>query len=378
MNDRTTRAIALSMLIPLLLWLGDASAGAPAPAPAAAGPHTPEHQIANLGDFRFENGAVVKDFKVSYVTHGKLNRARDNVILLLQFFTGDHHHLDFLIGPGKAFDPEKYFIVAPDFMSNARLRHDVTTGPTSSGLRMEFPRFTIRDSNNVEYRLLKEYLKIDQVLAAAGASIGAMKAYQLAVTYPAFVKGIIPITGSPSPSPMVRAALRGWMDTIRLDAGWYGGNYETNPTAGVRTALMNFVPWLYTPRWFSANLKTADAQRAWEQSWRSIWTIHAPQDARDVLYQMHSWAEFDLGDTPGFKGDVRAALRSIKAQTLLITAKEDLLVSGEEVLLTKTSIPRVRHVEIDSEFGHEICCGLDPNAAKVIDTEIAKFLAGLK
>ena len=82
-----------------------ASGGAPAPAPtAAAGPHLPEHQIANLGDFKFENGMVVKDFKVSYVTHGTLNRNKDNGILVMHHSCGDHHNYDFGIGPGNVFD----------------------------------------------------------------------------------------------------------------------------------------------------------------------------------------------------------------------------------------------------------------------------------
>jgi homoserine O-acetyltransferase len=362
----------------LLLWFDATLAGAPAPAPTAAGPHTPEHQVANLGDFRFESGAVVKDFKVSYVTHGKLSRNKDNVILALQHFSGDHHDVDFLIGPGKALDPEKYFVVAPDFVGNARLRQDLTTGPTNSGLKMDFPRFTIRDSVAADHRLLKEYLGIDQVVLAIGASIGAMKAYQLAVSHPAFVKGIVPITGSPVTSPAVKTLIRRWTEIIQLDPGWYGGNYEINPTTGLITALMNFVPWLYTPQWFAANLAAPAQQQAWDQFWRALYTIHAPQDARDVYYQWQSWADFNVGESPGFKGDARAALRTVKAQALLIAARGDLLISPEEIALARNAIARSRVVDIDTSFGHLICCGADPNAVKIIDAEVAKFLASLR
>jgi len=85
-------AIALALLssIPVL-------AGAPSPVPqVGVGQHRPEHQVANLGDFRFENGAVVKDLKVTYVTHGTLSPAKDNVVLLMHHFIGDHHSLDHL------------------------------------------------------------------------------------------------------------------------------------------------------------------------------------------------------------------------------------------------------------------------------------------
>ena len=61
--------------------------GRPRLAPTRAGPHTPEHQVASLGSFQFESGETIDDLKVSYVTYGKLNAARDNVVLSLQHFT---------------------------------------------------------------------------------------------------------------------------------------------------------------------------------------------------------------------------------------------------------------------------------------------------
>jgi len=331
--------------------------------------------MANLGEFRFESGEVVKDFKVSYVTHGKLNKTKDNVILVMQHFAGDHHDVDFLIGPGKALDTDKYFIVATDFLGNSQLRQDVTIGPTNSGLKMEFPRYTLRDSVNVEYKFLKEYLGFDHILAAIGASIGAMKAYQLAVSYPTYVSGIIPIAGSPVTNPQIRTMLKNWMDIIALDSGWKGGNYEANPTTGLAIAFLNFAPWTYTNQWFATTLKTAEDYHRWKKIFHGWGTS---QDARDVYYQWQAWADFNIGDTPGFKGDAEAALRSIKAQALLIGVKGDLLVNREEIIFAKNAIPKATHVEIDSPFGHAICCGFDPEATKIMEREIAKFLAKLR
>ena len=362
----------------LLGWTGLASAGAPAPTPETGGPHTPEHQLANLGEFQFESGEVVKDFKVSYVTHGQLNESKDNVILAMQHFVGDHHDVDFLIGPGKALDTDKYFIVATDFLGNARLRQDLTTGPTNSGLKMAFPRYTTRDWVKVEYRLLKEYLGLDHILAAIGASIGAMNGYQLAVSYPDFVRGVIPISGSPVTNPQTKMLLKNLMDAIILDNGWYSGRYETNPSVSVNSALMNIVPWWYTPQWFATNLKTPEQYGQFQKFWHSVWTTLAPQDARDVYYQLQAWADFNIGHTPGFNGDARAALGAIKAEVLLIGAKDDMLVRRDEIIFAKDAIANATHVEIDSAFGHLICCGFDPEAAKIMDREIARFLSEVK
>jgi len=362
----------------LLLWAGVAVAGVPAPPPEAAGPHNP-HQIANLGHFQFENGEVVKDFKVCYVTHGKLSPQKDNVILVLPQTAQDHHTQDFRIGPGKALDTDKYYIVAVDMLGCTVARQDTTTGPTNSGLKMDFPRYTLRDAINLDYKLLKEYLGFDHILAAIGGSYGAMRAFQLAVSYPTFVRGIIPIAGGPLTHPEISAVIRSMMDIIALDRGWYGGRYETNPTAGVTTALTNYWSRWYSHDAYSAWFGTPERLRQHEKFVRDLYTVVYPQDARDVYYQLQAESDFSVGDTPGFKGDAKAAVQSIKAQVLLITAKEDLAVLRGWIPLVKEAIPKVIHLDIDSLLGHCICCsGYDREAAKIMDQEIVKFLAKLR
>ena len=60
----------------------------------------------------------MKDFSISYVTHGTLNAARSNAILMVTAISGNHHRLDFLIGPGEALDTDKYFIICTDAIGN--------------------------------------------------------------------------------------------------------------------------------------------------------------------------------------------------------------------------------------------------------------------
>jgi len=169
------------------------------------------------------------------------------------------------------------------------------------------------------------------------------------------------------------------MDTIALDSSWYGGRYETNPTTGVTTALLNLATRIYTFGWYATNLKTLEQLRQWEKSFRDRWTVFFPQDARDVYYQLNAIVDSNIGDTPGFKGDVKAALQSIKAQVLLITAKEDMYNQPDEILMVKEAIPKATHIHIDSPLGHVICCtNVDREATKIMDQEIAKFLAKLR
>jgi homoserine O-acetyltransferase len=109
---------------------------------AAHRPGGPPHQLYQIGDFKLESGEVIKDFAISYVTHGTLNARKSNAILMVTVLSGNHHRLDFLIGPGKALDTSKYFIVATDAIGNG-----LTTSPSNSKAqpRMKFPRFAMRD-----------------------------------------------------------------------------------------------------------------------------------------------------------------------------------------------------------------------------------------
>src|SRR5205085_8318182 len=70
-------------------------------------PQQPPHQSYSEGDFRLESGEAIKDFAISYVTHGTLNAKKSNAILMVTAISGNHHRIDFMIGPGKALDSAK-------------------------------------------------------------------------------------------------------------------------------------------------------------------------------------------------------------------------------------------------------------------------------
>ncbi len=88
---------------------------------AAHGPSDPPHQLYQIGDLKLENGESIKDFAISYVTHGKLNAEKSNAILMVTAISGNHHRIDFLIGPGKAIDTDRYFGLTRQFPT-VRLR----------------------------------------------------------------------------------------------------------------------------------------------------------------------------------------------------------------------------------------------------------------
>src|SRR5438552_2089718 len=192
-------------------------------------PGDPPHQTYPMGDLKLESGEAIKDFAISYVTHGTLNAKKSNAILMVTALTGNHHRLDFLIGPGKALDTTKYFIVATDAIGNG-----LTTSPSNSKAqpRMQFPKFGMRDMVESQRRLLGEKLGIDHVVAVVGPSMGGMQALQWGVSYPDFMDSLValvPLARTPAWSVVVVDASR---KAIMLDPAWKGGEYTTPPRRG--------------------------------------------------------------------------------------------------------------------------------------------------
>ena len=199
-----------------------------------AGAHTPQqppHQLFGEGDLKLESGETIKDFSISYVTHGKLNAKKSNAILMVTAISGNHHRLDFMIGPGKALDSDKYLIVCTDAIGNG-----LTTSPSNSVAqpRMQFPKFQIRDMITSQYRLMTEHLGVNHVVAVVGPSMGGMQALQWGVSHPDYMDSIVamvPLAKTPAWSVAVMEASR---KAIMLDPEWKGGKYTSPPEGGIR------------------------------------------------------------------------------------------------------------------------------------------------
>ena len=182
--------IASTLLAASVLWCL-----APHSPAFAHWPDQAPHQIAHLGEFQFEGGGKIPNLRMSYVTHGKLNAAKDNAILFQHGMAANHHSFDHMIGPGKPLDTDKYFIICPDALGATQTTFEHSTSPTNSGLKMTFPYYNLRDMVKANYRLLTQELGIPHLLAVTGVSMGAMQSVQFAVSYPDFMDAIFPIVG---------------------------------------------------------------------------------------------------------------------------------------------------------------------------------------
>ena len=269
------------------------------PPASAHWPDQAPHQIASLGEFRLEGGGVIENLKMSYVTHGTLNAAKDNAILFMHGFGLNHHQIDHLIGPGRPLDTDKYFIICPDQLGSTQTTFEHTTSPTNSGLKMNFPPYNGRDRVKAEYLLVTRALSIPHLLAVTGISLGAIHTVQFAVSYPDFMDGAIPIVGGTRVT--TQASFFGsWMGSIiESCAGWSGGNYDENPKGCATNGLSVLIPYFYTRDWWEQYIDTPEAYTKWRNHWGDYYLDI--QDARDLYYLLMAFGRGWVGDTPGFQ-----------------------------------------------------------------------------
>ena len=334
-------------------------------------PGQPPHQMAQLGDLALESGEVIKDFRMSYVTHGTLNAAKDNAILFHHGFAAHHHSFDHMIGPGRPLDTDKYFIICPDTLGATQTGYERTTSATNSGLKMKFPFFNQRDRVNASYRLVTEILGIPRLLAVTGISSGGEDSLQFAVSYPQFMDGIIPVVGGTLGSAgLSRSRLA--VSIIETCTGWDDGNYDVNPRQCATNALSQWVHYFYTQEWWDKYVDTPEAYTQWRN--QMGYDYLDVQDARDLYYRIVAGRRSWVGDTPGFGGDLGKTLGSIKAKTLFVYSPRDLFFQPQHVDAQVKMIPNARALAIDSIAGHLICCNADPNATRIMGDGIRKFL----
>ncbi len=204
---------------------------------------------------KFESGVEFGPITVAYETYGKLNEDGSNAILVIHALTGDAHAAgyhsendkkagwwDTIIGPNKAFDTNKYFVICTNILGGC----SGTTGPssinpeTNKPYGLSFPVFTIEDTVKVIKNLL-DNLNIKKLYAVAGGSMGGMQAMQFVISYPDFVTSAILIATTSRLSPQAIAFNAVGRNSIISDPNWNNGDYydkENKPDRGLSTARM--------------------------------------------------------------------------------------------------------------------------------------------
>jgi len=320
-----------------------------------------EKQRFDMNNFQTFGGKVIENVSVGWESYGKLNQDKSNVILITHFFTGNSHaagkyknddaapgYWDAIIGPGKAIDTNKYFVISIDSLVNLSV-HDptvITTGPASINPKthkaygLSFPVVTIRDFVNVQKTVL-ESLGIESLYAVIGPSMGSMQAIDWAAAYPDWVPRMISVIGSAGADAWSTAFLEQWAIPIKLDKNWNQGNYYQSkpPTDGLVASLMFITQSALHPDFFNQVGENALSYSSLEaKPLESINHTHSivnwlkeraqlrakTMDANHLLYLVRANQLFITGHHEG--KNLKQSLASIKAKTLFLPATSDLLL----------------------------------------------------
>ena len=337
----------------------------------------------SLENFHTFSGKTIKQVNIGWEAYGTLNADKSNAILITHYFTGNSHaagkyqttdtfpgYWDSIIGPGKAIDTNKYYVISSDTLANVSA-HDpnvITTGPasinpeTGKPYGLSFPVVTIRDFVNVQKALI-DSLGISRLHAVVGASMGSMQALEWAVTYPDKVERMVSVIGVGETDAWLAAGLEKWAAPIKQDPLWNKGDYYNSepPLRGLQLSLANITLEAMHPAIVNAS---NPAHQSVEPSALSDITVNLPvvdwlykaagartkvMDANHVLYLVRASQLF----VAGHENDLKAAMKKVKAKTLFLPASKDLLLFPEMAKKTHAMLgKKSQYEEIDGQWGH--------------------------
>ncbi|MHB9130937.1 MAG: homoserine O-acetyltransferase MetX [Armatimonadota bacterium] len=329
-----------------------------------------------------ESGQELPSITIAYETYGTLNPQKDNAILILHALSGDAHAAgvhhpddhkpgwwDIMIGPGKAFDTDRYFLVCSNVIGSCM----GSTGPKSTNpatgepYAMSFPIITIGDMVNAQ-KLLMDHLGIPRWSAVTGGSMGGMQALQWAVGYPELVERCIPIATTHRLSAQSIGFNAVGRAAIMSDPNWHEGNYYNKaiPAGGLSVARMighiTYMSEHSMHEKFGRSLRNAEAYM-WnfdpEFSVETYLQHHGDSfvkrfDANSYLYITKAMDYFDLGAQAG---TLRKAMEGVTAKFLVLSYSSDWLfptVQSKEIVRSlRLNGVDVSFVEIESPYGHD-------------------------
>ncbi len=364
---RAVRLTALSLVL--------ATPPAAAVAQQSATPDTPVQHEFDIRDFPTESGAVLPTARLVYGTYGTLNAARDNAVLLPSHYMAKMDGYDWLIGPGHALDPRKFFLVTSELFGNGRSSSPSNTSAPFDGPR--FPITTIRDNVVAVHRMLTEQLHIAHLRAVIGFSMGAQQAFQWAVSFPDFADRIVATSGTAKTYGHGIVRLEGQIAALTLDPAFANGDYKQEPARGIEATSLVWLGWLYGQEWWRQELWRADNKPGTtlpQAIARYTKEFFDGADANNLILQMRTWEQHDVGTTTLFHGDVAAALRSIKVPVLYMPSATDLYFPVEDAKFEAQYISNCKLVPIPSLWGHPAGAGASPADEAFVNAHVAAFM----
>lgn len=334
------------------------------------GPYELEH----IGDLKLEEGGVIKECQLAYTTFGKLNKAKDNAILITTWYSGTSKIIeDVYIGEGRALDPKKYFIVVINQIGNglSTSPHN-TPGPQGMG---NFPHVRISDDVQAQHKLLTEKFGIDSLALVAGGSMGAQQTYEWAVRYPDMVKRAAPIAGTAKNTVHDFLFTETLVEAITSDPDFAGGAYSSSQdvAAGLLRHAKMWAVMGWSTEFFQQERHKALGFASLDEFIMNFMNGYfSVMDPNDLLCMAWKWQRGDVSRHTD--GDLRAALSRISAKTFVMPLSTDMFFPPADCEAEWRLIPDAEFRPIQTIDGHLALFGVDPLALTQIDKHLSELL----
>ena len=333
-----------------------------------------DYETFELGDVALRDGATLREAKLAYKTFGALNEDKSNAIVYPTWYSGQHPDNEWLIGSGMALDPAQYFIIIPNMLGNGISSSPSNTPPPYDKAR--FPHVTTYDNISVQHRLVTEVFGIEKLALVTGWSMGAQQTFQWGVSYPEMVERILPFCGSAKTSRHNFVFLEGVKAALTADAAFEGGWYEDPPNVGLRAMARVYAGWGFSQAFYRERLYEGEGYSSLEDFLVAFWEgFFLPKDANNLLAMLWTWQNGDIGKTPGFGGDLEAALGAIQAKAIVMPGQTDLYFPPEDNEYEASHMPNAEFRPIPSIWDHFAGGGLNPTDTKFIDDALKELLA---
>lgn len=362
------------------------SADEPPPSQAEGSAGIVQTQYATVAEppevLQLECGRTLGPIQVAYETYGRLNEARDNVVLVCHALSGDAHAAgkhhpddpkpgwwDIMIGPGKGIDTDKYFVICSNILGGCK----GTAGPSSinpatgRAWGLDFPVVTIEDMVKVQ-KLLLDALGIEQLLAVVGGSMGGMQVLEWAVRYPQMVRAAIPIATTARLSAQAIAFDAVGRNAILSDPKFNGGQYGPNngPDRGLAIARMvGHITYLSERAMHDKFGRQLRYRQKYGYDFHSEFSVETYLDYQgqkfverfDANSYLYITKAMDYYDLPGRYGSLAEAFKSVRARFLVLSFSSDWLFPPQqswrivEALLANGR--EATYCNIESPYGHD-------------------------
>ena len=318
------------------------------------------YETFDLGAFALEDGGTIRGCQLAYATFGALSAAKDNAVLVTTWFSGTSKIMEqAYVGPGRALDPARHFIVIANQIGSGLGSAPHNTAEPFGG--PDFPRVRIGDDVRAQHRLLTEKFGMVRLELVVGASMGAEQTYEWAVRFPDMVRRAAPIAGTARTTAHTAAYVDTLTDAITSDPGWAGGYYDKPGAvrAGLRRharlwAVMGAHPSMYVQEAWRP-LGFSSVEDFVSGLLDASFLVH---DANTLLAQAWKWKHADVSRNTG--GDLAAALGRITARTFVMPIDTDMFFTVADCEAEQKMIPGAELRVLRTAWGHVGVMGMDP------------------